>query len=201
MWHHITSFGDSALLLPLIAWLGIVLALTPSKRDAVRWGIAAIACGGIVALSKLLFMAWGIGPPGLDYTGLSGHTALSVLTWPSLAAVLARHARRPVRWLAIAAGACLGLAVGISRLALEVHSVSEVIMGAALGMIVAAWFIRGLARHDASPAWHAALLGIGCVVLWLVFYGRVFPSQHLLKDIAIWVSGHSHVFTRRLHAL
>lgn len=200
MWHHITSFGDSALLLPLITWIGVVLALAPSKRDALRWGVAAIACGGIVALSKLLFMAWGIGPPGLDYTGLSGHTALSVLTWPCFSALLVRHARPPFRWFAVAAGACLGVAVGISRLALEVHSVSEVIMGAALGALVAAWFIQGMKPHDASHPWHAALLGIGAVVLWLVFYGRVFPSQHLLKDIAIWVSGHSHVFTRRLHA-
>ncbi|MGN6480352.1 phosphatase PAP2 family protein [Luteibacter sp.] len=200
MWHAITSFGDSALLLPLIAWMTLVLAFAPHRRDAIRWVVAAIACGGAVAFSKLIFMAWGIGPPGLDYTGISGHTALSVLTWPSLAALLVRKVRGPLAWIAIAAGACLGLLVGLSRLALEVHSVSEVIMGALLGAIVATWFIHGLNRTDALPTWHALLLGMGVIALWLVFYGRIFPSQHLLKDIAMWVSGHSHVFTRRPHA-
>jgi membrane-associated phospholipid phosphatase len=201
MWHHVTGFGDSALLLPVIAWMALVLALAPRKRDVVRWVIAAVACGGTVAFSKLLFMAWGIGPPGLDYTGLSGHTALSMLTWPSLAAVLMRRRGRLARWLAVAAGAFLGIAVGISRLALEVHSLSEVIMGAVLGAMVAAWFIRGLARDESGPSWHALLLGAGCVIAWFVFYGRVFPSQHVLKDVAMWVSGHAHVFTRRPHAL
>jgi membrane-associated phospholipid phosphatase len=200
MWHAITSFGDSALLLPLIAWMTLVLAIAPHRRDAIRWIVAAVACGGTVAFSKLIFMAWGIGPPGLDYTGISGHTALSVLTWPSLAALLVRKVRGPLAWIAIALGACLGLLVGLSRLALEVHSVSEVIMGALLGAIVATWFIRGLNRTDALPTWHTLALGLGVIALWLVFYGRVFPSQHLLKDIAMWVSGHSHVFTRRPHA-
>lgn len=200
MWHHVTSFGDSALLLPVIAWMAIVLAMSPRRRDALRWVVAAIACGGMVALSKLAFMAWGIGPPGLDYTGFSGHTALALLTWPSLAALLVRRtANRPLAWLAIAAGVALGGAVGISRLALEVHSLSEVIMGATLGVIVAAWFIHGLRPDDAPPAWHLLLLATGIVILWFVFYGRVFPSQHVLKDIALWVSGHSNVFTRHAH--
>lgn len=201
MWHHITSFGDSALLLPLITWTAIVLALAPPRRDALRWVIAAVACGGTVALSKLIYMAWGIGPPGLDYTGLSGHTALSLFTWPSLAAILFRGSRQPLAWAMIACGACLGLAVGASRLALEVHSVSEVVMGAVLGAAVAAWFIRGVHPARDGQAWRPWLLGGGVLLAGCVFYGRVFPSQHLLQDIALWLSGHTRVFTRKLHGL
>jgi len=196
MWPAITRFGDSALLLPLIAWMTLVLAMAPQRRDALRWAAAAVVCGGTVALSKLLFMAWGIAPPGLDYTGFSGHTALSVLTWPSLAAVLTLGARRYTAWLGITLGALLGIAIGISRLALEVHSVSEVLMGAALGASVAAWFIHGIRRAAPPPPWQRLALATGCIVIWFVFYGRVFPSQHLLKDIAMWVSGHAHVFGR-----
>jgi membrane-associated phospholipid phosphatase len=200
MWHAITSYGDSALLLPLITWMAIVLAIPPQRRDALRWIVAAVATGGTVALSKLLFMAWGIGPPGLDYTGISGHTALSVLTWPCLAAILTRGVRKPLAGLAIAVGLLIGLAVGVSRLALEVHSLSEVIMGATLGAAIGAWFIHGLRRSPELPVWHPLLLAAGAVAIWFMFYGRVFPSQHLLKDIALWVSGHANVFTRRLHA-
>ncbi|WP_052697863.1 phosphatase PAP2 family protein [Luteibacter yeojuensis] len=201
MWHYITCFGDSALLLPLITWTAIVLALAAPRRDAVRWLVAAVACGGTVAFSKLVFMAWGIGPPGLDYTGISGHTALSLFAWPSLAAILFRDARWPGAWLPVALGFVLGLAVGVSRLALEVHSVSEVLMGAVLGTAVATWFIRGLGPSHDGRAWRTWSLAGGVVLLGVAFYGRVFPSQHLLQDIAMWLSGHTRVFTRRLHGL
>lgn len=199
MWHVITSFGDSALLLPLITWIAIALLLSPpQKRDARHWVVAAVGCGGIVALSKLLFLAWGVKPPGLDYTGFSGHTALSLLVWPSLGALLARRASRGARWVAVALGALLGAAVAVSRLALEVHSVSEVVMGALVGCTIAAWFIRGVFGSADVGRWRPAVLGLGAMVVAFVFYGRVFPSQHLLQDIALWISGHQHVFSRRL---
>jgi membrane-associated phospholipid phosphatase len=203
MWTAITSFGDSALLLPLIAWIAICLLLpVPGWREARRWVIAATICGGGVMLSKLLFMAWGIGPPGLNYTGFSGHTALAILVWPTLAGVLSLGGTRRQRLSMIALGACMGAAVAVSRLVLEVHSPSEVWLGAILGTAVVTWFLRGPALRE-SPArsadpWRLALLGGGALAIGLVCYGRVFPSQHVLQDIALWLSGHPNVFTRRV---
>jgi membrane-associated phospholipid phosphatase len=204
IWRAITSLGDSALLLPLIAWMAIWLfLLTPfQRREGRRWLAAAVACGGTVALSKLLFMAWGIGPPGLNYTGISGHTALAILVWSALASLLAGNATARRRMLAIAVGGVVGIGVAVSRLVLKVHSPSEVWMGACLGIAVAAWFLRDPMRSDANaPAvatWRLALLGGGALAIGLICYGRVFPSQHVLQDVALWLSGHSNVFTRRL---
>lgn len=203
MWRAITSLGDSALLLPLIAWIAICLWLPPaSRRNAWRWMLAALVCGGSVMLSKLLFMAWGIGPPGLNYTGFSGHTALAILVWPSLAGILARDASPRRRMVAIAAGGLVGVAVALSRLTLKVHSPSEVWLGAFLGAVIVTWFLRGMARTD-TPAgrettWRLAVFVIGALAIGLLCYGRVFPSQHLLQDIALWLSGHPNVFTRRM---
>lgn len=199
-WRAITSLGDSALLLPLIAWIAICLLWpSASRRDGIRWLLAAAACGGVVMLSKLLFMAWGIGPPGLDYTGFSGHTALAILVWPSLAGVLTRDTRPPWRWAAVVIGACIGAAVALSRLALKVHSPSEVWLGAMLGVVVAGWFLRGLARtHGQASTRRLAVFVLGTLVIGLTCYGRVFPSQHVLQDIALWLSGHPNVFTRRM---
>lgn len=195
-WRLVTALGDSALLLPLIAWLAICLARIDRRpRDALRWLVAAIACGGVVALSKLLFMGWGIGPPGLDYTGFSGHTALALLVWTSVGALLARG-----RWrhAAIVAGCLIGIAVAISRLALEVHSVSEVVLGALTGGLSATWFIgRAPASPDVSPS-RPWTMAIGVVAIGLLCYGRVFPSQHLLQDVAKALSGHGHVFVRHV---
>ena len=202
-WHAITAFGDSALLLPLIAWMGLCLLVPPLRvRDARRWAVAVVFAGGIVCLSKLLFMGWGVGPAELDYTGFSGHTTLALLVWPSLAALLARDGTLLVRRGAIALATCLGVAVAVSRLALKVHSPSEVVLGAVLGVAVMAWFVRGVAPQAELPAPRrrhvALLLGLGALAITVACHGRVFPSQHILKDIAQWLSGHGEVFTRRL---
>lgn len=203
MWIAITSLGDSAILLPLIAWIAICLLLPPPYwRDGRRWLIAVALCGGSVMLSKLLFMAWGIGPPGLNYTGFSGHTALAILVWPSLAGVLARDAEPRLRASAIALGAMIGIGVGISRCVLKVHSQSEVWLGAILGAAMVTWFLLGLARSETMPrnrhTWRIAALGVGAIAIGWVCYGRVFPSQHLLQDIVLWLSGHPTIFTRRV---
>jgi membrane-associated phospholipid phosphatase len=201
-WHAITAFGDSAMLLPLVVWTGLCLVMPPRRvRDARRWVVAVGVAGGIVCLSKLLFMGWGVGPADLDYTGFSGHTTLALLVWPSLAALLARDAEPVVRRGAIALATGLGAAVAVSRLVLKVHSPSEVALGAVLGIAVMAWFVRGLAPAGDIPVPRhrraALLLGLGTLAIVVACHGRVFPSQHILKDIAQWLSGHGDVFTRR----
>jgi ABC-type Fe3+-siderophore transport system permease subunit len=107
-----------------------------------------------------------------------------------------------LRMPAIVLGALIGAGVAVSRLALRVHSPSEVWLGVILGAAVATWFLLGLGRKEAlsrpSEAWRFALLGGGALAIGLLCYGRVFPSQHLLQDIALWLSGHPNVFTRRM---
>ncbi len=201
IWMAITALGDSAVLLPMMGWMTICLGLPPScRRDSWRWVVAAAACGGCVALSKVLFMAWGLRPPGLDFTGFSGHTALAILVWPALAALLSRGWGHAAHRVAIVLGLAAGLAVGISRLVLRFHSPSEVWLGAALGAAVAFWFLRGLSSPRTTPdvsegPWKA-VLGCGALTILALCYGRVFPSQHLLQDIAIWLSDHPAPFTR-----
>lgn len=210
IWRAITSLGDSALLLPLICWMALSLILTRRDRpQAFRWIAAACVCGGTVALSKLLFMGWGVGAdlPGMNYTGISGHTALSMLTWPALAGLLSRNGARNLRIAAVALGILTGVAVAASRLVLKAHSISEVILGAALGLLIAVWFLHGLLRHarlsdvavPADAVRRQLLLLSGGMVIALLCYGRVFPSQHVLKDLALWLSGHPTVFTRRIN--
>lgn len=203
LWQAITSFGDSALLLPLIAWTGLSLLVPAAHwRDAWRWAFAVALAGGVVCLSKLLFMAWGIGPPGLNYTGFSGHTTLAILVWPSLGALLARDGVARARRIAIAVGCLIGAGVAVSRLVLKVHSPSEVWLGVLMGAAVMTWFVRGVkpapGESRASVRQRVLILALGTVAIFGLCYGRVFPSQHVLKDVALWLSGHSDVFTRRI---
>jgi hypothetical protein len=52
-----------------------------SKQAAWRWALLFGITGAIVCASKLAFMGWGMGIRELDFTGFSGHTALSTF-WP-----------------------------------------------------------------------------------------------------------------------
>jgi membrane-associated phospholipid phosphatase len=200
IWHDLTAAGDSAVLLPLIAWIAAwLIAPAATRRDGGRWILAVAVCGGGVALSKLLFMGWGIGLPGLNYTGFSGHSALSALVWPTTGALLARRGGVALRTTAICAGVALALGIAVSRILLKAHSLSEVLLGCSFGLAIAGWFLlsRPVAQH-ASPR-TITLLAAGALLLVLAFYGRVFPSQYLLKQVALAVSGHAQVFRRPPH--
>ena len=82
-WQLISFFGDSTVLLPSAAALFIVLMLRKTSRLlAWQWGLLFGITGAIVCASKLAFMGWGLGIRELDYTGFSGHSALSAAFWP-----------------------------------------------------------------------------------------------------------------------
>ena len=86
-WQLISFFGDSTVLLPSAAALFIVLMLRKTSRLlAWQWSLLFGITGAIVCASKLAFMGWGLGIRELDYTGFSGHSALScgclVLVFP-----------------------------------------------------------------------------------------------------------------------
>jgi len=95
-WWRLTAFGDSTSILPLAALLAIWLCARPESRRA-GWLLVATVLidGGVVAASKVLYMAWGVHPPGLDFIGLSGHSAMAFLFWPVLGAVVAAQWRLP----------------------------------------------------------------------------------------------------------
>ncbi len=82
-WQLISFFGDSTVLLPSAAALFIVLILRKTSRLlAWQWSLLFGITGAIVCASKLAFMGWGLGIRELDYTGFSGHSALSAAFWP-----------------------------------------------------------------------------------------------------------------------
>lgn len=197
-WQALTSAGDSAVLLPLIVWITLWLIVpSESRRDGWRWILAVGACGGGVALSKLLFMGWGIGLPGLDYTGFSGHSAMSMLVWPTTAALLTRRANVSWRYVAISLGILLALGIAVSRIWLKAHSVSEVVLGSAFGLVIGAWFQKGQPVVQQVSIRAVTLLSGISLLLVLACYGRVFPSQHILKQVALAISGHDLVFSRQ----
>ncbi len=195
-WLRVTALGDSAVLLPMAAVLALwLLFATPTRRLGVRWVLLLGGCIAGVAVSKLAYMGWGLHPPGLNFTGLSGHAALSTLVWPAVAGMLAARAGPRLRAAALAAGAALALAITISRPQVDAHSVSETVLGALWGLPFAVGFLWRQPRPlpvQALAGWAA----LGLAVPLLLGYGRVLPSNRILAVVALKLSGHHRIYNR-----
>ncbi|WP_104523018.1 phosphatase PAP2 family protein [Blastococcus atacamensis] len=155
----LTALGSSAvrllLLLPVVVWL--------ARRRAWRTMAWAVLAAGLVApVTAVLKDLFGrIRPPFADggarlesLSYPSGHssgivalvTVASVLAWPWLTAT----ARRT--WLAV--GVLLVVLVGLTRMWLGVHYLSDVLGGWALGL---SWCLLVAVVLDALPGGRAAL--------------------------------------------
>jgi len=179
-----------ALLITL--WLGIRRETRPL---AWGWMFAIGLGGGLVAASKIAFMGWGLGSAPLDFTGFSGHTALSTSVWPVLLWLSSSRCSTPVRWLLVASGWLLAAAIGISRLVLDAHSLAEVVFGFALGLLVSAYFLS-LRQPAARPHFRSTLL-MACLVLpTLIAWRAPAPTQDLLELVAVRLAGIKTPYTR-----
>lgn len=184
LWAHITALGDSSVALPCIVLIALCLLLPAATRYlAWRWLLLVAGIVALVIVSKLAFMVWGVTLPGLDFTGLSGHAAVSALVWPCLAGLLAGRLGTAWRWSGVVLGLLLAAAIAWSRVVLHAHSVSEVVLGATLSAVLSLLF---LGQH--WQQWHLPWAGYRAVLpLLLVLplvYGRHFPSQDILLTVA-----------------
>lgn len=180
-WQLISFFGDSTVLLPSAAALFIVLMLRKTSRLlAWQWSLLFGITGAIVCASKLAFMGWGLGIRKLDYTGFSGHSALSAAFWPIFLWLLSARFSAGWQKAAVATGYILAAVVGYSRLVIHAHSVSEVIAGLLLGAAGSALFLLLQKRTSDCDYKTVPWGGIACLVmvpLILLHSGSKAPTQ------------------------
>lgn len=165
-WQLISFFGDSTVLLPSAAALFIVLMLRKTSRLlAWQWSLLFGITGAIVCASKLAFMGWGLGIRELDYTGFSGHSALSAAFWPIFLWLLSARFSAGLRKAAVITGYVLAAVVGYSRLVIHAHSVSEVIAGLLLGAAGSALFLVLQKRTPDPESVNISWGGVACLVM------------------------------------
>src|SRR3954454_22335029 len=141
-WVAVTWFGDSGFLLPVALWIAVWLGIREATRpSAWRWALLfGLGCC-VIAVSKIAFLGWGIGIALINFTGFSGHTALSASVWPVACWLAASRQSHRVRVSAASFGLMFAVFIGASRLALYAHSKSEVAAGFTLGMAVSGAFL------------------------------------------------------------
>jgi membrane-associated phospholipid phosphatase len=224
-WRVLTWLGDSGLLLPVAVFIALVLLRVGHglRRPALTWCVVFGLCGLAVMASKLAFMGWGIGSARFNFTGFSGHTAIGTALWPValwlMATAWQRRHPRPVgaapggthpgaggaiddraddrlRRAAVLAGWMLGGTIGVSRLALHAHSISEVATGFLVGIVASTVFLALVWRRTRPPRAHPAMLLI--LLVPLAFFGpdAPAPTHQLLERIAMRLAGIDRPYKR-----
>jgi hypothetical protein len=192
-WHVFTRLGEAQILLPALLLLGGALLRQPAGRSlALHWAGALAAAALLTLTTKLAFIGWGVGWPALDFTGVSGHAMFAAATYPLLLGTLAP---RRWRWPSLAAGALLAAALGVSRVVVDAHSVSESVAGVLVGGAASAW---ALSRAGLPPA-RLPLWAPLVVVLWFVGLPALAPpsnSHAIVTRLALVLSGHERPYVR-----
>jgi len=192
LWVTLSQLGDSRWLLPLSLVL-ILFGPRESRVLRIRWSAGLAVAGGLTLASKLAFLGWGIGWARLDFTGFSGHAAMSAAVYPA-ALYLGAHGRLRNPLLLAVLGSLLAAAIAYSRLPLNAHSVSEVVSGWLLGTVATAFAVSA-----SRQTWRMPLpilvcsLAIGAAVPLLMPTVR---THDLVMRVATELSGREQVFNR-----
>ena len=195
-WLEITKFGDVTVTLLVAIAIAAWLFAEGEKRLALWWGLLFLAGTGAVIATKMAFIGWGIGIRWLDFAGFSGHAMRTSAVMPVLLYLILQKTPPLVRTLGVVLGLAFGALVGASRLALHVHSLSEVVAGCVLGGMVSLTFIRlaqdSLRKHIFKPL----RIALSLLVLLPAPYVHPAPTQQWLTEITLYVSGHERPFPR-----
>lgn len=194
-WTKITMFGDTVVMMPAAAAIIIWLVAGRAWRMAFWWGLLFTTGLFVVVATKIAFIGWGIGIDALDFTGISGHSMRATAVLPVIFYLLLQKSSPPVRTSGVAMGLALGMLIGVSRIALHTHSVSEVVAGAVLGSSISVGFIR-ISDSLPKPALNRWLIAFSLLALFPTSYAEPAPTNHWVNAVALYLSGHDKPYVR-----
>jgi len=174
--HPITDLADQAVILPLVLATGLVLLAAGWWRGAAAWFIAVPGTLGAVLVAKLSTMACqGLLPP-IGLHSPSGHTASAAVVYGGILALVFGG-----RLAALASSAAVAALIGYTRLALDVHTLADVVAGALLGTTGA--LVLALLAGPRPPL-RRGWVGVAAAVVLVVgvFHGRhVYAEMHISR--------------------
>ena len=196
-WRTLTYFGDSMLLIPTAVIIALVLPWKSSSQRTVWYWLLAFGLAGLlVSLSKIMFLGFGIGSARFNFTGFSGHSAMSSTLWPVMMWLISGRWSTVWRAVTIAIGYAIPLMVGFSRLVIHAHSVSEVLAGLLLGFTLSSAFLISQ-RRTVLKGFSALQVGVAFLVpLLLMGHGRVATTQQFLERLSVKLAGLEKPFKR-----
>ena len=195
LWYSITNLGGAGLTLPLALAIALWLVTGYSWRMAASWLLLLGAAIGLVTLTKIAFLGWGVGVRSYDFTGLSGHAMLSTAVYPVAFFLMLQGVRPALRIAGVVVGLAIGIAVGFSRVVLDAHSPSEAVTGCLVGAATALTFVRYWWAAQ-SGRLSAAAIALSLAALTFALHDVRVPTHRWVTHPALTVSGHERPYVR-----
>lgn len=190
-WRELVHIGDVPLTLAAAAAVTVWLLLARAWRPALLWSLLFALGIGLVATTKVAFLAWGAPLPGTSFKAVSGHAAGVTAVLPALMFLLLQRAPR-LQGAGVAAGLTAGALMGVLLVVQAYHGVAEVIAGWAIGAAVSLggiWLLRPMPRPPGYALWCT-----GAVFAATVYAMHSFPFGYAMHRVALAVSGNPTTF-------
>ncbi len=173
---YLTDFADQAVIIPVVLAVAVTLAAQGWRRGALVWLLVVAGTFFATLTFKLMFLTCSplFGPT--DIHSPSGHVAAATIVAGGLAAMLTRQRASILPVAALAA-----IVIGLSRLVLGVHSLPEVVVGAAIGLAGAVALLR---FAGTPPRLQIAPLVAVVVVVAALFHGLHLPAEAAIRHTA-----------------
>jgi membrane-associated phospholipid phosphatase len=180
--NFVTDFADQAVALPVAATVLLALLVLGWRRGALAWafGVGGVLMAMLVLKLVTFACVWRV--PWMGLSSPSGHTATAAVVYGGLLALLVPRGFGGTLAAAVAGGA-FALVFGLTRLALQVHTVPDVIVGAAVG-IAGAVILRRLAGDRPVRLSSPRLTLAACVVM-LLFHGHRLEAETRIRAMAL----------------
>jgi len=199
-WEHLSNLAD-------VVSMGFAAAMIATGLVFGRaWRAAGIWCGLIgagmmlVVASKIAYLGWGWGICRWNFTGFSGHATRAMAIAPVFFHLILNRTSLPLQRAGVLLGIAFGFAAGMSRLALHVHSLSEVVAGWLLGGTVALLFIWSGKDQEEPNRQNFELNKFAAIFGILILAALPAPgsgtTQKVLVELSIFLSKHEVAFSR-----
>jgi len=163
----------------------------------VFWWCGLFGLGLLFVLAtKIAFVGWGVGIRSIDFTGISGHSMRATAVMPVMLYLILQKTPRLVCTAGVLLGLLFGVLIGISRLILNAHSISEAVAGCVLGAIISLGFIL-ITRHSPKPVLNRWLIALSLLIVFgATRYTEPVPTQRLIRGVALYLAGHERPYIR-----
>lgn len=188
LWMALSALGGISVTGPLGVAVAVWLLAGRTWRLSLAWCLLYCVGMGAVVATKIAWYGWGIGIPEWKFSGLSGHAMRACAVYPVVFYLMFLKARPAMRHAGVAIGVLLAVLICVARVPVLAHSVSEVVLGGAVGLAVAAAFV--VAARSEQPAVVGRVLVALCVPLVLVLpFAKPAPAEKWVQQVATYLSG------------
>jgi len=186
-----TMLGLPTLLSCLIFLMFIWFLFCKRWRIAFHWLTAGIIGSALTILFKHFYFSprpWGLIKQSASSSFPSGHTTMAVITYGLLAFFLTQKAPKTVRSIIYWVATLLCIAIGMSRLYLGAHWLTDVVGGIFLGLSIIGATVISYYRYASLPAprWSTMITAILTITVLTIGYASVYYANDLYNYQRYW---------------